>query len=345
MQDTSALETTGSGRLLTALTSALLVVAMVVPWGRVLAQTGDPVLLNELLVSHTGADTTEFFELYGTPGHPLAGLSLVVVDGDGALAGTIDLRVDLPGDATLGGNGFYLIGNPVGLAANYGVTPDLPLPQSDLVPNGSQTVAVVASAGLGAKGSLVTGAEDTRDAVGLTDTGTSDSWFWGAPVLGPDDGFMPAGGHRISDGVDTDTAADWAFADDLLGPTNTPTAATPFTATPTPSPSPTATPTPVPTPDEGPVDTQDAPSVTALLELLQQAAGDGLVAAKRLHQLEDRLARVQRFLDYGQASAAAAQLQAFANQVQGFAPRWVDQATADALAEAAEALRAAIASA
>ena len=195
------------------------------------ATTGDPVLLNELLVSHTGVDTTEFVELYGVPGTPLSGLSLVTVEGDGTLAGTIDKRVDFPAGARLGGNGFYLVGNPTGLGTNYHVTPDLAWGENSLE-NGSQTLALVGTAGLGDVGSRVTGTEDVHDAVGLTDTGPTDGWFWSAPVFGPDDGFLPAGGRRVVDGTDTDTVEDWAFADDLLGPSNTPTAATPYNAPP-----------------------------------------------------------------------------------------------------------------
>jgi hypothetical protein len=194
--------------------------------------TGDPVLLNEALVSHTGTDTTEFVELFGVAGTSLAGLSLVSVEGDSSSApGTIDLRVDFPADSRLGGNGFYLVGNPVGLAATYKVTPDLAWGNESLE-NGSQTLALVRTPSLGAAGTLVTGTETVLDAVALTDGGPTDRWFWSAPVIGPDDGFLPAGARRLADGVDTDTTADWVFADDLLGPTNTPTPATPYDAPP-----------------------------------------------------------------------------------------------------------------
>ena len=215
-------------RLAGALPLVLLAGLLPLPAG---AATGDPVLLNELLVSHTGADTTEFVELQGVPGTPLSGLSLVAVEGDGTLAGTIDRRVDFPPGARLGGNGFYLVGNPTGLGANYGVTPDQAW-GTDSLENGSQTLAVVATAGLGEVGSRVTGAEDVRDVVGLTDAGPADAWFWSAPVVGPDDGFLPGGARRLVDGADTDTVEDWGFADDLLGPANTPTPATPYNAPP-----------------------------------------------------------------------------------------------------------------
>lgn len=60
------------------------------------------------------------------------------------------------------------------------------------------------------------------------------------------------------------------------------------------------------------------------------AAGD--VAAGKAHLLADRLARVDRFLASGQDAAAAAQLQAFANQVLGLSPRWVTDSAANELA-------------
>ena len=195
------------------------------------AATGDPVLLNEVLVSHTGTDTTEFVELFGMPGTPLSGLSLVFVEGDGAAAGLVDRRVDFPAGARLGGNGFFLVGNPAGLGTTYHVTPDLAW-ANDALENGSQSVALVETAGLGAVGTPVTGTETVRDAVGLTDAGPSDHWYWNAPVVGPDDGFLPGGARRLTDGVDTDGVADWAFADDLLGPSNTPTPSTPYNAPP-----------------------------------------------------------------------------------------------------------------
>jgi hypothetical protein len=214
--------------------AALMALALVVgalPRG-VEADTGDPVLLNEALVSHTGVDTTEYVELYGVPGTPLSGLSLVSVEGDGVAAGTIDRRVDFPAGAHLGGNGFYLVGNATGLASHYHVVPDLTW-GDDSLENGSQTLALVNSAGLGAVGTVVTGTESVVDTVGLTDGGASDAWFWSAPVVGPDDGFLPGGARRFADGVDTNAVVDWVFADDQLGPTNTPTPGTPYNAPPT----------------------------------------------------------------------------------------------------------------
>lgn len=189
-----------------------------------LAITGDPVLINELLASHTGTDNTEFAELYGTPGLSLSGLSLIVVEGDaGAGPGTIDRRLDFGATATIGSNGFFLVGNPAGLAANYTVTPNVNI-ANDYFENSSLTLALVRTTSLsGGVGTLVTGNEIVLDAVALTDGGVSDVFFFGAPLIGPDGTFFPPGARRTSNGVDTDTAADWVMAAFGLGPSNTPT--------------------------------------------------------------------------------------------------------------------------
>jgi hypothetical protein len=309
------------------------------------AETVAPVLLNEALVSHEEMpDNTEYVELFGVPGTSLAGFSLVSVEGDSSTTpGTIDRRVDFPADSRLGANGFYLVGNPTGLDDHYNVVPDLAW-GNDSLENGSQTLALVRTDELGAAGTLVTGTETTVDAVGLTDAGPTDRWFWSAPVIGPDDGFLPGAVRRWKDGVDTDTETDWVFADFQLGSTNTPTPATPYIApTPEPTPVPTAVPTPEPTPDPTPVAVPPpGPSTAALWSMANQLKADGL-AAGRWKLLTDRLDRVDRFMASGQDAAAAAQLQAFENQVTGLSPRWIGTADAQALLAEADALRLAVA--
>jgi hypothetical protein len=337
-------------RLFGVLIALLLVGGLLIPLWRATAGTGDGVLLNEALVSQTGVDTAEFVELYGTPGQPLAGLSIVIVDGDGTTAGNIDTRIDLPAGARLGGNGFYLVGNPTGLAASYNVVPDLALPSNDFFANGSQTIALVSTSSVGAPGTAVTGAGDVLDALGLGDGGTSDRWYWNAPVIGPDsDNFAPPGAHRLADGVDTDSVADWGVADYYLNSStdpNTPTPATPYVE-PTPAPTPTPTPTPVPTPEPTPVPAatpaDSATDVAALLSMFNAAVTNGDVAPGAVRQLRNHLVKADRFVRDGHAAAAAAQLHAFANQLTGFTPRWVEPAAADALETAASSLTALLA--
>ena len=181
--------------------------------------TGDPVLLNEVLASHSGTDNTEFIELFGTPGTSLAGLSVIVVESDLFSPGTIDRRFDFKPFHSLGPNGFFLMGNCGGLPANYGVTPDASI-FSNYLENSSLTVALVETASL--NGDSVTGTEIVRDAVALTDGDAGDTFFFGAPVIGPDGSFFPAGARRLADGVDTDTVADWVIGSFFLPGDNTP---------------------------------------------------------------------------------------------------------------------------
>jgi hypothetical protein len=318
------------------------------------------------------------------------------------------------------------------LDTHYGVVPDLGWGNESLE-NGSQTLALVATAGLGAQGTVVIGTEEVRDAFGLTDAGPTDAWFWSAPVVGPDDGFLPGGARRLADGVDTDAVADWAFADDQLGPSNTPTPSTPYNAPPVAdcgapvstdegvaattgvsasdpdgrvtafaavsSPDPgtisvtgvvaapaaggtatavlevaaTTTPgayavtvtasngdatpqsadcvlsvtvndLPDPTPEPTPVPPEPAPtpSSVALWGMVNELATGDAMAGGKMHLLTDRLERIDRFMASGQWSAAAAQLQALANQAMGLSPRWLSAGDATALADAAADLRVAL---
>jgi predicted extracellular nuclease len=187
------------------------------------AVTNDPMLLNEIFASHTGTDDTEFIELYGNPGTLLEGLSLIIVEGDAFAAGTIDRRIDLKPFQKIGPNGFFLIGNCVGLAKNYGVIPDKAI-FTNYIENSSLTAALVETASL--TRDFVTGMEIVYDTVALRDSDADlngDQFFFDAPVLGPDGDFFPAGARREQDGVDNDTVFDWLFADFFVGPDNTPT--------------------------------------------------------------------------------------------------------------------------
>ena len=194
------------------------------------ANTTQRPVINEILASHTGTDNTEFIELYGTPGMPLQGLSVIVVEGDASIAGNIDRRIDLQLGDDIGSNGFYLIGNPDGLADNYDVLPNLSIANNSLE-NSSLTVALVETASL--SGNQVSGSESVLDAVAITDGGSGDIFYFDAPVIGPDGSFFPAGVRRIEDGVDTDSAADWTVGDFFLQSANTPQGGD----TPTPGPS------------------------------------------------------------------------------------------------------------
>ena len=204
------------------------------------AATGAPVLLNEALLSHSGADTTEFVELYGTPGASLAGLALLAVEGDSSQnPGVVDFRFDFAPTAHLGGNGFYLIGNPDGLGGSpFFVTPDVAIdvdePVEQIFENGSQTLALVVAASAPTHGGTVTDTVVVLDTVGVSDN-PDDQFFFGAPVVGPDPftGFLPPGVSRASNGADTDTATDWVITSNSLDASHSPTAASPYNFPPT----------------------------------------------------------------------------------------------------------------
>lgn len=66
------------------------------------------VQLSEFFVNPPGTDNgQEFFELCGDAGESLSGLKLIVIEGDGSGAGSIDAILDL-GSFSLGSNGLFL---------------------------------------------------------------------------------------------------------------------------------------------------------------------------------------------------------------------------------------------
>jgi predicted extracellular nuclease len=169
-------------------------------------------VINEVLGSTVGIDV-EFIELYGDARASLAGLSLIVVESDEISAnGTIDFRYDFEAGDALGDNGFFLIGTN-SVFTEYGVAPNRTI-ATNSIENSSYTIALVEAASV--TGSRVTGGESALDALGVTDGEPVTSFAFDAPVIGPDGSFLPAGGRRTVDGIDTDTAADWVLADFFL---------------------------------------------------------------------------------------------------------------------------------
>lgn len=179
------------------------------------AATGDDVLLNEILVSTTGSDA-EYIELFGSPGFSMEGLSIIGVEADAGQSATIDFQYDFDAADLVGDNGFLLVGNEL-VAGVYGVTPDIGIPQNALE-NSSATYALVETSSIDGGGATA-----VLDAVHITDA-DNDPALLGAPSVGPDGSFLPAGVGRFSDGVDTDGPGDWeilSFGHD--SPPNTPT--------------------------------------------------------------------------------------------------------------------------
>jgi hypothetical protein len=83
-----------------------------------------------------------------------------------------------------------------------------------------------------------------------------------------------------------------------------------------------------------------APTLDRLQDLLTYFIESGDISGNNTARiLQDRLDRARGFKESGQTSAYLAQLQAFANQVLGFTPKFVTQAAGAALAEEADLLR------
>ena len=179
------------------------------------------VVINEVLASTTGTDS-EYIELFGTPGGSLAGLSFIAIESnDASTLGDIEFRFDFADDAVLGDNGFLLLANATA-AATYGIEPNISL--TDTLENSSATYVLVETASL--TGSTVTGTEVVIDSVASIDSTPSTPQL-GAPAVGPDGNFFPAGLGRVEDGVDTDAPEDFqilSFFNDAA--TNTPTVGT-----------------------------------------------------------------------------------------------------------------------
>lgn len=184
------------------------------------AEPEQALVLNEVLGSTAGTDS-EYVELFGAAGTELDGLSVIVVESDaGAGNGTIDFRIDFGAADTIGANGFYLAANATA-AATYGVTPDMAI-RENAIENSSYTIALVETASL--SGGSVSGQEVVLDSVGITDGEGPESFAFGAPVVGPDGTFLPAGVGRIQDGVDTDQTSDFQILNFGNGAPNSPTA-------------------------------------------------------------------------------------------------------------------------
>jgi len=173
-------------------------------------------VINEVLGSTT-TDDVEFIELLGEPGLALTGLSLVIVEGDNGNSklGNFDRRIDFGAADIIGDDGLFLIGNTL-VQGEYGVTPDfITDPGENFVENSAYTIALVETSTI--TGSSATGGETVIDAVGVADPGGSNTFFFNAPVVGPDGSFLPAGFRRVPDG-----SSNFELADFFLGPGNTP---------------------------------------------------------------------------------------------------------------------------
>ncbi len=161
--------------------------------------------INEFVFNHTGSDTNEFIEIFGDPNADLSAFTLVVIEGDGSGAGTIDRIFPL---GVTDANGFWT--TPVA---------------SNGLENGTQTILLVEGF-TGSQGDDLDTDNDgvidgtppwtaIIDSVAVSDGGAGD-FAYTTTVLEPDFdslGLTVGGASRIPDGTDTDTDADWVRND------------------------------------------------------------------------------------------------------------------------------------
>lgn len=168
------------------------------------ANTPPRIYINEIQVSTTATDW-EFFELRGTPGTDLTGLTLLVVESDfGSSSGTVDRAIDLSGHA-IPADGFFLGISPTG-ASTYNVAGDMAIADNTFENN--TTTFLLVSNFTGSVGSDLDanddGVLDSRpwdallDALNLHD-GDYNDFTYQFPSVGPDGLYVPSGAFRCPD--------------------------------------------------------------------------------------------------------------------------------------------------
>ena len=167
--------------------------------------------LNELYISHSGADDYEYVELIGTPYESLDYMMVLVVEGDSYNAGTLDRAWDLTGHS-IPSDGYFVLGDTG--VANL----DLDFGSDDSIENGTDTIYLVnaynqlgVDAIIALKGTdldpdddgytPIPGMSDVLDIIAVVDDDypAPDEIFDDAVPIGPDGSYLPAGIFRNSD--------------------------------------------------------------------------------------------------------------------------------------------------
>jgi hypothetical protein len=152
-----------------------------------LASPGFAVSLNEIVMNDVSTDDREFVEICGTPGQSLTGYTLVVIEGEGASSGLIDVAIGLTG--VVAANGLYTVGDPLVTCANQTMA-------VSTLENGGETILLVLGF-TGAVGQDIDAGNDgvadgpigtIVDGIGFGLATSGDLTYYGVPVLGPDMG-------------------------------------------------------------------------------------------------------------------------------------------------------------
>jgi hypothetical protein len=163
------------------------------------------VVINEIRVDQSGADSDEYFELYGAAGESLDGLSYLVIGDQSSNQGYIEAVIDLSG-YHIAADGFFLAAE-----SGFSLHPDIDLITSLNFENGDNVTHLLVS---GFSGSLHddidsddNGVIDSLlwssiiDSVALLDSTSGGDLIYSGTTVGPRDGHAPGHVYREKDGI------------------------------------------------------------------------------------------------------------------------------------------------
>jgi len=157
-------------------------------------------VINEFVANHTGTDTNEFVEVFGSANTDLSAYTVIQIEGDGAGAGTIDTVL---GVGTTDGNGFWV-------SSFF----------NNEFENNTQSLLMVLNF-TGSDGSDLdtdndgildlTPWDSVADCVAVRDNDAADQNYCGVILMTNFDGNpnIVGGASRIPNGTDTDSVSDW----------------------------------------------------------------------------------------------------------------------------------------
>jgi hypothetical protein len=160
-------------------------------------------LINEIRIDQPGADSDEYFELAGTPGTSLDGLSYIVIGDSSAGSGVIENVTDLTGQL-ISLDGFFLVAeSSFSLAGGVDLTTNLGFENSD-------NVTHMLVSGLSVTNGTDLDSNDDGlldimpwttilDSVALLDSSSSGDQVYSNNVVGPVDGSVPTHVYRDPD--------------------------------------------------------------------------------------------------------------------------------------------------
>ena len=173
---------------------------------RTVAQTSSSVTINEIRIDQSGTDNDEYFELFGTGGTSLDGLTYLVI-GDGASAagsGVIEVAVNLSGQS-IPASGYFVAAENTFTLGTADLTTSLNFENSDNVTH------LLVSNFTGTNGSDLDTNDDgvldstpwdtILDSVALVESLSDGELIYSETVVGPDGTFVPSHIYRCPDGT------------------------------------------------------------------------------------------------------------------------------------------------